>query len=1245
MLVQEREMTGYENGGRLASRVIKDWFAGRLVGGPREDLQEWRCTALRDPSRQFADTGSDHDFMIIPSQTYDPTNDPERRGNILLSCMCRFCRYHFAFKISPGECGLVLGRPMHHFVSTATKYFENVVVDDPDQPETKRYPVQGQAYYTCSACPQSINVEITLPRLKTEWLRMIGSEARVREALRAAKEEDPERFQDINQEKAELYATGSLSTLNKYLQNVLTDDGTGPRKRISFRNKTFLVQFGPACEPLFRYLGFEVEYDEERDENFWLPPKLPPSEGKTVLGSLRAFYEDARSEVQNLLEEHPPQGEAVVKPISAARNRLEEVLACHNHQNRLIRPVRDDELDALRVLGAPADAEDDLLKYAYLRQKETDPANKHRYLEALGKIAAHRDVDLQLFVFEQQDNDTAQAKAQQQTASTASSDTPIDKAYAHFGLTRSCSEAPSYFINVYNVYRDQSPAQRAAHRTALLQIGKDRNSDEILAEVYKTKMEPAEACTFLSVEPSWPMDTIVMFAQTLLSEDTDLELIIMALDAISLSRPSDDPARAAFEVVFSEIRSQRTVHQSILVNTNEPSGQEPASMELPVGLGNLRNTCYLNSILQYFYSVKAVRNLVLNLDLPPMEATEQNLQNLLSGTSSSDLETGRAFVGHEFARELVTLFRELHTSGDSSITPRQRLANAALLRPEKVRPLSEEPAPVVSPKNADAPPLPPRAGENNEPKVTIDSLLEPSETASNVSSQTLVNQTEEDPSYVVVDHDTSKVDVSAPMDIEMTNEEPSSHPTSAPANETEARRSKLSVEELAAELDKPNVGSDQMDVDEVMGNAIDHLRAAFKVAHVGRSDSGPDPIEEAFFSTFIDNRKKVGERTWNRTTRSDRWVTAYPSKTGTRDLYSALENSFDLEPLPPDLLSFTTIDRAAPNFHICIQRSDGVSKNVNPIAIPETLYLDRFLHSGDTDSEAFQAKKRSWDIKTRLNEAVPIDFNDFLKEEEAKSKAPASSLVLVKPNAGDGGKPTFDADDVDQYLAQEDFSVPSYDDESGWSVLSPAIKDLFAKHNVAEPEVDMSPSTKAAVQASQTGEVTTISPASLEEFWDTFHEAESSDKSQLTQEYKDLFNSMKEVAYRLHAVVCHAGATASAGHYWVWIHDFEQDVWRKYNDTRVSVHPQEFVFHELNTKGEPYYLAYVRAKDIENLVGVPRRQVTIDPQLQQRTPLAAAGGDAQMADAYETPEAQHVEHVGQATVEQVEDVNMNTDNY
>jgi ubiquitin carboxyl-terminal hydrolase 25/28 len=143
-----------------------------------------------------------------------------------------------------------------------------------------------------------------------------------------------------------------------------------------------------------------------------------------------------------------------------------------------------------------------------------------------------------------------------------------------------------------------------------------------------------------------------------------LNLVLMALDTISHSRPADDPNRPGFESALAELRS---THQSRFLSSSGGAGvsslpehsREAVDAEMPVGLANLRNTCYLNSILQYFYSVNAVRDLAVNSDLPPLTPTEANLSNVLrtsnnnpsnsSSESQSDLETGRAFVGHECA--------------------------------------------------------------------------------------------------------------------------------------------------------------------------------------------------------------------------------------------------------------------------------------------------------------------------------------------------------------------------------------------------------------------------------------------------------------------------------------------------------------------------------------------------------------------------------------------------------------------
>ena len=80
------------------------------------------------------------------------------------------------------------------------------------------------------------------------------------------------------------------------------------------------------------------------------------------------------------------------------------------------------------------------------------------------------------------------------------------------------------------------------------------------------------------------------------------------------------------------------------------------------------------------------------------------------------------------------------------------------------------------------------------------------------------------------------------------------------------------------------------------------------------------------------------------------------------------------------------------------------------------------------------------------------------------------------------------------------------------------------------------------------------------------------------------FSDFKEHGYNLFAVFIHLGGINS-GHYWIFIHDFKEQIWRKYNDGYVTEVGEEEVF----SAGDPSrpststFVVYVKAGMEETL--------------------------------------------------------------
>lgn len=125
----------------------------------------------------------------------------------------------------------------------------------------------------------------------------------------------------------------------------------------------------------------------------------------------------------------------------------------------------------------------------------------------------------------------------------------------------------------------------------------------------------------------------------------------------------------------------------------------------------------------------------------------------------------------------------------------------------------------------------------------------------------------------------------------------------------------------------------------------------------------------------------------------------------------------------------------------------------------------------------------------------------------------------------------------------------------------------------------------------------------------------------------NLFAEYKHLAYRLYAVFMHHGSV-EFGHYYIYIYDFEKNIWRKYNDNdvrEVQDTAEIFAVQQSENPPTPYFLVYVNDTMKDRLANPVCREV-FDPfpseqsqqQQQGQQPGAVPAEDTTMEDATST---------------------------
>ncbi|PHH74881.1 hypothetical protein CDD83_4488 [Cordyceps sp. RAO-2017] len=592
------------------------------------------------------------------------------------------------------------------------------------------------------------------------------------------------------------------------------------------------------------------------------------------------------------------------------------------------------------------------------------------------------------------------------------------------------------------------------------------------------------------------------------------------------------------------------------------------------------------------------------------------------------------------ARELATLFQNLGSSDQAATRPSQRLANAVLLSTHTLLHSSKQ-ASERSTAPLQPPPLPARPSPAPPASSTQDidmvgsgaaSALESMDAASNSSSRTLVGQDDarSDHSYekletAAIEREFSSAEAADADADQLEDVKMADVGQAEPADDASALTS-VGTQELsdmtaqtdgaastddsatetvdqkvlnALEHQKRSSGTDQQDVEEVMGSIINRLQAAIRPSSVDeRTGIQLEKIMETFFVTTVNYTKKFDENIYQHEISFDRSITAFPAPDGPCSLYDALGRNFDQQILEESKLSrYTAIKTLPPVLHVLIQRSQSMgSKNGNAVVIPETLYLDRFMDAPH-DSPVFRRRVEDWALADRIAD---------LKAQLAKTADNPSYMDFLDTYANNerGGEQGVDADG-----GKVASSLAASNGAETWDFDGPVDDDFLL--------VTPTESSSASEPRPERGQ----KPTDVRGGHAAIRDMMDKELAQREKALEQHLESMKSVAYRLHAVICHRGQLMS-GHYWVWICDFEDRVWRWYNDADVKENRDTAeVLNTLSTSGEPYFLCYVRDEDKQDYVDVPKRQSpTAAPEEGAIPPsgpdaTADADGDVNIVDA------------------------------
>ncbi|ODV62206.1 ubiquitin-specific protease UBP2, partial [Ascoidea rubescens DSM 1968] len=369
---------------------------------------------------------------------------------------------------------------------------------------------------------------------------------------------------------------------------------------------------------------------------------------------------------------------------------------------------------------------------------------------------------------------------------------------------------------------------------------------------------------------------------------------------------------------------------------------EPDDLELetlPVGLRNVGNTCYLNSLLQYLFAIKPLREFILQFNKKfPMTFNSENVDGILEKR-----RVGNRFVpikeverSYQLVYQLKYLFNDLISAKQRDIAPTEQLVYLAFTNISQEVDFIEEKPPTV--------PLPqPTHQQKNRSPYSSELSVVPYEKNVNKNSD---------------------------LNIEKNSRKNRKNNLFKPEEEKHTDLFQPEKEKLIHYVIKPeqlqnaiDIGS-QQDITECIDNVMCQIESSLAPVKLEDGNEQYDIVKKLFFGKSKQLLEPVHKNNGKSRHSIERFLSVYINMGDhPADIYDGLDNYFGEEYLSMDdgeIKKSVTITKLPEILHLQLSRVQFdrerlcLYKLFDPLPYDDIIYLDKYM---DTDDPTIRHKR------------------------------------------------------------------------------------------------------------------------------------------------------------------------------------------------------------------------------------------------------------------------------------------------